>query len=495
LQCELCDYQMDQFVNNESKCEQCSLSHCVNCFSLTECEKCTEVDNFHLNNETSLCELCTLEGCTNCTSLHQCAQCDESNNFFLNESASVCQRCAVENCLECSALTVCETCDENKGFGRSNIDPNICGECNESCLCDGYHFPWKGTQCSSLCGDGLLRLEEQCDDNNTEDGDGCASDCTIERFHVCSGEPSDCTRVLFITSELVGVKSDGCNGLIVTLRITDFNVSDFDMGEIAQFVRVQTEHISIERIEKVPTSSNNANNVIDLHLQMQEGFEGNSDIVIVFEPGNQVTVEYSPFVPPVHYTESECQSAEQIGSLLEVMQVFSYFTLIVSVLSCKIVGLELFGVLQLAYFTLGSHDFANIYLAPLAKFKTFNGLNLMFLEEPSSENLPLSLSSISVHSNFLNNCNIMLILLVVELFIGIILWIVGRCIRIFRIHHIGSRLLKQGFVTLLLFNLFNIGYSVGIHFLYAEPSDEGYVFSVVVIAFILGLVFWATVAM
>ena len=50
------------------------------------------------------------------------------------------------------------------------------------------------------------------------------------------------------------------------------------------------------------------------------------------------------------------------------------------IFSCKIVGLELFGVLQLAYFTLSSHDFLNLYLSPLISFKTFNGLNLKLVQ-------------------------------------------------------------------------------------------------------------------
>ena len=61
----------------------------------------------------------------------------------------------------------------------------------------------------------------------------------------------------------------------------------------------------------------------------------------------------------------------------------------ISILSCKIVGLELFGVLQLSYFTLSSHDFLNVYLAPLTKFKTFNGLNLNFVSDSSK--IPLSM--------------------------------------------------------------------------------------------------------
>lgn len=123
-------------------------------------------------------------------------------------------------------------------------------------------------------------------------------------------------------------------------------------------------------------------NSISIYLEYEQGYEG-EDFVIGFEPGNLLTIPYYSVVPAVYYSPDECKSAEQISSMMEVMQVFSYFILIISILSCKIVGLELFGVLQLSYFTLGSHDFINIYLSPLVNFKTFNGLNLLFLPETS----------------------------------------------------------------------------------------------------------------
>ena len=38
-----------------------------------------------------------------------------------------------------------------------------------------------GADCGLSCGDGTLTAPEACDDNNVVDGDGCRSDCTIER--------------------------------------------------------------------------------------------------------------------------------------------------------------------------------------------------------------------------------------------------------------------------------------------------------------------------
>ena len=55
----------------------------------------------------------------------------------------------------------------------------------------------------------------------------------------------------------------------------------------------------------------------------------------------------------------------------------SYVVLGGSVLAgCKVIGLELFGVLQLAYFDLITQDSLNFYSSTLADFHSFNGIRL-----------------------------------------------------------------------------------------------------------------------
>lgn len=39
---------------------------------------------------------------------------------------------------------------------------------------------------------------------------------------------------------------------------------------------------------------------------------------------------------------------------------------------------------------------------------------------------------------------------------------------------IGLNLLKQGFITILLFNAFNISFSAGVHIKYANKDDRNY---------------------
>jgi len=37
------------------------------------------------------------------------------------------------------------------------------------------------------CGDGVLNLNEECDDSNNDDFDGCSMNCLVEIGYICSG--------------------------------------------------------------------------------------------------------------------------------------------------------------------------------------------------------------------------------------------------------------------------------------------------------------------
>ena len=103
----------------------------------------------------------------------------------------------------------------------------------------------------------------------------------------------------------------------------------------------------------------------------------NRAIEVVHPFSETLSVEYDPLVPPMYYTEEECQSGENAERFLKAVEVLSYFILFSCLLNCKIVGLELFGVLQLAFIDLAAYDFININLSPLLDFKSFNGVNVL----------------------------------------------------------------------------------------------------------------------
>lgn len=146
-----------------------------------------------------------MAGCTACSSTTNCLTCDVTSHFTLSGSSCVCsvgyhlvgsscQACnsTLDRCLDCTDGTTCTSCDTT---GGSILLPNstcgcppsyllvgsTCVDCMTSCTCSGYG--WEngivGGTCSPVCGDAVVISPEQCDDGNTNDGDGCNNLCQI----------------------------------------------------------------------------------------------------------------------------------------------------------------------------------------------------------------------------------------------------------------------------------------------------------------------------
>ncbi len=114
-----------------------------------------------------------------------------------------------------------------------------------------------------------------------------------------------------------------------------------------------------------------------------------------------------------------------------------------SIFSVKIIGLELFGVLQLAFFNLADNQQVNLYLTPMLKWRIIIGYNLNI---ESTTSVPSNVSAISYKGSLISNINVMLAVMILELLISIVLVLISK--RITAVKKVGRFLFQEFFVGL-----------------------------------------------
>ncbi|KDO24253.1 hypothetical protein SPRG_09889 [Saprolegnia parasitica CBS 223.65] len=162
-----------------------SIAQDCHCLSLGLTEACAQAC---LPNP--ICSASSMRAeCTACVAKNAPSTCDR--NAWSLPCYETCQN---PSCItECSAGPQCHPSDA------------ICAACvsQQSASCStsvaSYGRPWSAActagcysstcakQCNRVCGDGFLTADEQCDDGNTDPGDGCAPNCQIEPNFACTG--------------------------------------------------------------------------------------------------------------------------------------------------------------------------------------------------------------------------------------------------------------------------------------------------------------------
>ncbi len=94
-----------------------------------------------------------------------------------------------------------------------------------------------------------------------------------------------------------------------------------------------------------------------------------------------------------------------------------------------------------------------------------NGPNFNMINENSGQT-PDTISSIGYNALFLNNCNAMLLLIVVEMTVAAVLYGLSHLLKNLseKFATVAKYLIKEGLITLIMFNAFNIAFGVGVHF-------------------------------
>lgn len=122
------------------------------------------------------------EGCS--------ANCTIEENFTCSGAPSTCHTTIGCGNGTLDAGEACDDMDSDNGDG-----------CSASCQIEsGYTCSGTPSACvhppSAVCGNGILETGEACDDGGTAAGNGCSATCTVENNYTCSGAPSTCTVIV-----------------------------------------------------------------------------------------------------------------------------------------------------------------------------------------------------------------------------------------------------------------------------------------------------------
>ncbi len=83
-----------------------------------------------------------------------------------------------------------------------NTTNNFCLKCDEIV---GY-FTNEEMECEDICGDGI-KLTKQCDDGNTNSGDGCSNSCQIEYGYECLVPNTTCRETISPTFKISSINA------------------------------------------------------------------------------------------------------------------------------------------------------------------------------------------------------------------------------------------------------------------------------------------------
>jgi cysteine-rich repeat protein len=175
-------------------CSGCPAT-CKTCLNYTMCTSCSA--GLTVVGNACVCANYTYLYNGSCYGCHySCATCAATGQYY--------------NCLTCDAAAAFRSPVAVAGF-------------NFQCSCISGYSDTGATVCSETCGDGIV-FSAACDDGNTQSGDGCSSQCTVESNFTCStvgSGPSACFYVGNVTISVSRVmKAEFENTAVIYIQVS-----------------------------------------------------------------------------------------------------------------------------------------------------------------------------------------------------------------------------------------------------------------------------------
>lgn len=174
-------------------------------------------------------------------------------------------------------------------------------------------------------------------------------------------------------------------------------------------------------------------------------------------------------IPITFFSDDTYSVAKTLHKIYPVLAYFCYFVLIVGAFCNKIVGLELFAVLQTSFFSLSNTDRVHPFLTPLFQLQMLNGYNIP-ITDIDRRHVPDRVSAIGYSADFSTNFNISLGILC---FLPILSLLFSASQFVFRRHaaklsEVAGRVRGEYLLTVTLFFSLSYGYSFGLQLLYGK---------------------------
>ena len=115
------------------------------------------------------------------------------------------QPCVSQRVCGNGVLTIDEACDDHNTVSGDG--------CSADCqtIEPGYECHVPGKPCTPICGDSMLTGSETCDDGNTTDGDGCSSTCQVEAGATCPTPPATGRCTIAVCGNGVKERNEQCD--------------------------------------------------------------------------------------------------------------------------------------------------------------------------------------------------------------------------------------------------------------------------------------------
>ncbi len=127
-----------------------------------------------------------------------CVSCGEHENTTQrgSNSSSNCLKECKPGSYSAAGLEPCYDC--GLGMYQPSWGSKLCESCKDGLGTNSVGAVYI-TECVSVCGDYRKSMAEECDDGNTYPGDGCSDKCSIEAAYTCTstvGQKSTCSKVI-----------------------------------------------------------------------------------------------------------------------------------------------------------------------------------------------------------------------------------------------------------------------------------------------------------